>query len=43
MAFARGGFTARELARVAILVATLAVALIFLGGGWILRLWGILP
>lgn len=43
MAFARGGFTARELARVAILVASLAVALILLGGGWILRFWGILP
>jgi sodium-dependent dicarboxylate transporter 2/3/5 len=43
MAFARGGFTARELARVAILVSTLAVALILLGGGWILRFWGLLP
>jgi sodium-dependent dicarboxylate transporter 2/3/5 len=42
LAYGRGEFTTREMARVALLVSGLAAMLIILGGGMIMRFWGLL-
>jgi sodium-dependent dicarboxylate transporter 2/3/5 len=42
MAYARNEVTTRDMIRVSILISTLGTVAIILGGGWIMRLWGIL-
>jgi len=42
LAYAKGEFTTREMARVALLISGLAAALIILGGGVVMRFWGVL-
>lgn len=43
MAYARGGITTLDMLRASILVSGLGALAIILGGGAIMRLWGILP
>lgn len=41
IAYARGEFTTRDMARVALLVGGLAALLIVAGGGIVMRFWGL--
>lgn len=42
IAYAKGEFSTGEMARSALLISGLAVALIILGGGFVMRFWGLL-
>jgi solute carrier family 13 (sodium-dependent dicarboxylate transporter), member 2/3/5 len=42
IAFARGEFATRDMARIALIIAVPAALLIITGGGWVLRFWGLL-
>lgn len=42
LAYARGEFTTREMARVALMVSGFAALLILAGGGLVMRFWGVL-
>jgi len=42
LAYAKGEFTTREMARVALIISGLAAVLIILGGGMVMRFWGVL-
>jgi sodium-dependent dicarboxylate transporter 2/3/5 len=42
MAYARNEFTTRDMVRVSFMISTLGVVAIIAGGGWIMRMWGML-
>lgn len=42
LAYAKGEFTTREMGRVAFIVSGLAAGLIVFGGGFVIRIWGVL-
>jgi solute carrier family 13 (sodium-dependent dicarboxylate transporter), member 2/3/5 len=42
IAFAKGEFATRDMARIALIIAVPAALLIITGGGWVLRFWGLL-
>ncbi len=42
MAYARGEIATRDMVRAGLIISGAGVGLILLGGGWIMRLWGIL-
>lgn len=42
LAYAKGEFTTREMVRVALIISGLAAMLIVLGGGVVMRFWGVL-
>jgi sodium-dependent dicarboxylate transporter 2/3/5 len=42
IAFAKGEFATRDMARIALIIAVPAALLVITGGGWVLRFWGLL-
>lgn len=43
MAYSRGEFATGDMVRVTLTVSSVAIALVVFGGGFVLRLWGIIP
>jgi sodium-dependent dicarboxylate transporter 2/3/5 len=43
LAYARGEFSTRDMARMAVIISAVAALFIVLGGRWIMRLWGVMP